>query len=159
MPGRARPRGQSDAPAEEAKQDERPHEIELLLCGERPEVRELRRQSVGMPSGQRVVHHVAEAGRDAENRLTRIGDDDRDGQEHRKECERGRKQPKRAPAVERAEANESGATLLVEQQRRDQESREDEEEVDAEQPCCREREVRGVIEDDRRDRDRAESVE
>jgi hypothetical protein len=45
--------------------------------------------------------------------------------------------------------------LLLEQQRRDQEAREDEEQVDAEQPGRREREVRGVVEDDRGDRDGA----
>jgi hypothetical protein len=47
----------------------------------------------------------------------------------------------------------------VEEQPGDQESRQDEEEIDSELPGRGKREVGGVVEDDRRDRDCAKSVE
>jgi hypothetical protein len=122
-------------------------------------MRELRGQRIRVSGGKRVVHHVPEARGDADNRLARIGERERDGQEHREQHQRGREQPERAAPIEGAETDDSCAALLIEQQGRDQEAREDEEEVDAQQPGGREGEVRGVVEDDRCDRDRAESVE
>jgi hypothetical protein len=112
-----------------------------------------------MAGGERVIHHVPEAGGDAHERLTRIADGGRDDGERSEEHEHGREKAQRATAVEGREGDDACASALVEQEAGDQEARENEEEVDSEQTGRGEREVGRVIEDDRSDRDCAESVE
>ena len=85
------------------------------------------------------------AGRDHEP------DDDRDHHPQRGH------EAKHPAQVEEQQADVAVPPLLLDEQRRDQEAAEDEEEVDAEVPAGRP--AKGVEEDDRDDRERAERVE
>ena len=135
VPRRPPPAGQQD-PADE--QEQRPHQVELLLDGQRPEVLQHRRgalgrEVVGAVDGELDVHRVRRGPERVagevprrQRRLEQVrehaGDDhDRDG---------GGEQPADPPGVEAPEADPSGRVELAQQVVGDQEAGDDEEDVD-----------------------------
>jgi hypothetical protein len=113
------------------------------------------RHRVAIAGCEHEVHHVARPCCHSEHRFANAAHRGRDERERREEHEQRGEEAQHTPPVEGAESDGAGVRLLLEQQRRDQEAREDEEQVDAEEPGRREREVRGVVEDDRGDREGA----
>jgi hypothetical protein len=113
------------------------------------------RHGVAISGCHHEVHHIARPCGHSEDRTANAAHGGRDERECREEHEQRGEEAQRTPPVERAESDGACARLLLEQQRRDQEARENEEQVDTEEPGRREREVRGVVEDDRGDRDGA----
>ena len=132
QPARARP---------QPEQQRRPHEVELLLDGQRPEVDERARHVAGrevvaLGQAEMPVDAVqrGERGVVADRRVVDAVQqperaDDHDGEhEHR-----GRQQPAHAARVEAREVDAASARELVDEQARDEVAGEDEEDVDADE--------------------------
>ena len=157
-PTRARPAPQRQ------QRDQREHQVELLLDGQRPQVLEQRRPADELevrPVGGDLppVRHVARGGEDVAAQLARLaGQHEPDaGHRHQQEPERGQ-QPPGAPGVEVPEREPPGPLDLVEDQRRDEEAGQDEEDVDAEEPAAHPR-CAEVVDHDAGDGERADPVQ
>ena len=143
--------------------DERPHDVELLLDGEAPEVVEHRRLVERRPvpvglADEVPVGHVGERPAAGASDTVELGGrtehprtegDDGDQDEH------GRQQTPEPPPPER---QQSDATVVgvAQQQRRDEEAGQGEEQVDAEEPALQ---VAGVEQEHGDDRGGAQTVE
>ncbi len=152
--------------AGDEQQEDRPHQVELLLHRERPEVEQRRRCQVGgqvvaLLVGEDDVHDEGGC-REAVARQVELrqrcqhegaghegGDDDE---------ARGRQEPAGAPGPEAAEAETTGHTELADQQRGDEEAGEDEEHVDADVAATEGAEI-GVVRQDEQDRERSQPLD
>ena len=150
------------AEAPESEDDQGPEQVELLFDRQRPEV--VQRQGIGeqievrLPGADEVPVREVEDARDrvapqcAElrlgDRVRRVQADDGQHDEQRGQQAAG------APGPESGQRYAAGGAALREEERRDQETGEDEERVDAEEPALSPR-VPEVIGDDRADRERA----
>jgi hypothetical protein len=133
-------RPEPTARPEAQDEDKRPKEVELLLDRKRPQVLKQRGPAQllevrPVPDDLRPVRAVGQRSGDITPEPSQFvrrdcGRDDDDRGEHR---DQGRKQPPRAPHVEAADAHPAVGHPLDSQQRRDQESGEDEEHIDAEE--------------------------
>jgi hypothetical protein len=128
---------------EHGHEDQRPHQVQLLLDREAPGVGEHRRRQAPVP--------VAGTGED----VVPVGDEEEGGQAvgaHRAQVDRGHVEPgvhghrddhheergqqaARPPAPERPEAHRAVGPVLEQQQRRDEVARQHEEQVDAQPPA------------------------
>ena len=144
--------------------DEREHQVELLLDGQRPQVLQQRRtahhlevRAVGedLPP----VRHVRHGGGDVPAQLRRLaGHRDRDATHRDQQQRQGRQQAACAPRVEAAEREAAGAFHLVEHERGDEVAGQDEEDVDPQEPAAHPRGAE-VVDHDPGDGDRADPVE
>src|SRR5207248_1344602 len=130
-----------------------------------PQMPERRRSShrleVGTVEADQVpVRAVRERGGDVPtDRCDLMRPPDQEGGERDQEqAEQRRQEPARAPEPEPSEAEPAARDELRPQQRRDQESGENEEDFDAEEPAGGPQEV-GVIQENRDDGDRSDAVE
>ena len=125
---------------EHPEDEQRPDDVELLLDGEAPRVLEGRGRGEQLPvalvrEDGPPVGDVAQGreGVPAERReLVGLGEDARVDRDGRHEGEERRKQTTRAADPERSERDAPRAAVLGEEDRRDQEPREHEEQIDAE---------------------------
>ena len=139
--------------------DERPHDVELLLDGEAPEVVEHRGLVERRPVPVRLtdevpVGHVGERPTTGAADAVELGGrsqhpgsegDDGDEDEHR------RQQPPEPPPPEREQPH-AAVVGVAQQQRRDEEARQGEEQIDAEEPTLQVAGVEQEHGDDRRRR-------
>ena len=154
------------AVAGEELEQHRPHQVELLLQGQRPEVQQRRRRGVtrevvALAMGEHDVDHehrrcqrvVGQV--DCRQRI----EDEVAGHERRHDHERRRRQqPTGAPGPEAPERDEAGAAQLTDEQRRDQEPGDDEEDVDADEAGA-ERPELGVVGEHENDGDGAQALD
>jgi hypothetical protein len=151
-----------DEPARRARakqEDEQrgPDDVELLLRRERPRVRPVERGSSRLDD----VRHV-EGRREQEpphQGLKAAVDPRIDREAGQQEHAERRKEPQRAPHVEPAQRDPAGALPLLEQERGDEESAEDEEDVDTDEPARHVALARRVECHDHQNRDAAEAVQ
>ena len=138
------------------EQQQRPHEVELLLHGERPEVveravRGARREVVDGLSRQLPVHRV-DAGRgDVVERGVGLQRREHEPREQRDGDDRGerlRHQPLHPPRIEARERHAARAVELAHEQPRDQVARDDEEDVDPDVAAAGEADPRVGDQDD-----------
>ena len=167
--GAHRERQPGAAPARRQRRDEqqhRPHEVELLLGRERPEVAHRRRPVLGreVVDGRRrevPVLPVERARADLGDVLRPVGggDERERGRERAAEHEQRRRQdPPRAPHPEGAEPHAAVTVDLAQQVRGDQVARDREEHVDADE-AAGQRAGPEVVDDDEGDRDGAQSLD
>jgi hypothetical protein len=112
---------------------ERPHEIELLFDGQRPEVRERTERAEALRDAEPVCgvrqgreHAELDVGRGSEHPGARDHEHDDNQREVR------RKQPRNAPAIEVADVQCVGAPVFLNDEGRDEQPAQDEEQIDAE---------------------------
>ena len=146
-------------------EDDRPHDVELLLDRERPEVLERRRPAEGVEVrllgedqepvgrvGERCDDVAAEAGQ-------LVRDDHRGVDRHRGQHREQRGQEAAGPPhPEVRPVDGFGALPLLDEQGRDEEAADDEEDLDAQEAAGDPRHV-GVVEQHRQHRDGPEAVE
>ena len=168
--GRAQPDGEGGAhpdPAghgEQRERHQRPDEVELLLDRERPEVHEqlggglveVARAGGDLEPVRREGERADHLAPDVDEQV--LADEPRD--EHAgddAQHERGQQSPG-AAHPELGERDTTGAVVLTDEQRGDEEARDDEEDVDAEEAAGQPRRVE-VVDEHTGDRKRAKSVE
>ena len=125
-----------------------PHQVELLLHTERPEMAERRHVRVGEVVG-RLDGEPDVADRQGGRRavlgdprdLERRQEDRRQHDRDRHRRQRGRQDPAHASRVEAPEIDPAGLGVLAQQQARDQEAGHDEEDVDAGEATAHARQV------------------
>ena len=157
--------GQPAAPeSQQAGHHERPHEVELLLHRQAPQVaqrRPLTGGGVSLADPDLIpVRHVAGPGEHVTAQLTELVAFEQRGehgeQPHHHEQ---RRQEAAGPAQpERLEVDASGPLVLPDQQQRDQVAADDEEHLDADEPA-RQPVAVGVVHHHRDDRQRPHAVE
>ncbi len=170
--GRERPDDDGEAaaraagPERHADEQQREHQVELLLDCERPEV--LHRRGCGEQRGVRLVaeheapvRHIAQRTEPVARQpsgLVSVGDGQAVDRDPGQRDERGRQDAARPPGPEAAEGDPAAVVALLEQQGRDEEAGEGEEDADAEKAAGRPAEA-GVEQQDTRDRQPSQAVE
>ena len=158
------PDGATTSEPDEGREEQRPHQVVLLLHGQRPRVHErvgrLEVREVVVAGGQLLP--VGEVQERRHGGGAQLGRHDPGPPEQRVESQRheqqqqGGEQSPSPPRPEGPQADPSGCSLLREQQARDQEPGQDEEDVHAVPAASEEPEVIG---DDGRDGHAAHTVE
>jgi hypothetical protein len=150
---------------QQEQQDGRPEEVELLLHGERPQVPQQGRTAelveVRRPTEDEVpVHRVGQRCDEVAAQSRELLVDEQhahrgDGDEER--VDRGQ-QASTAAEPEPPHADRAVPAVLAEEEHRDQVATDDEEDLDAEEAAPEPRRV-AVVDDHRRDRERAQAVQ
>ncbi len=158
--------GAASAQAQGAPRQQRPHDVELLLHRQRPQVLQQRRAAEGLEvrlfgDDLPPVRHVDQRRRDvAHQPRHRVGRQHRRHHGHHGDHREGRRQQAARPAqVEGAEVDAAMARVFAQQQRGDDEAGDDEEHVHAQEAGRREPVLPQVVGDDGEHGDAPQAVQ